>query len=260
MTIKVLYVGDSGVLVGPIFVGSPFLMEIKNLDVRVWGEPLIKALESDLEIKVTHMSTWEAYRRFPRSLDELSKYDVVILSDVEAEVLYFFPEFYTPSEYGKKLTFPNRLKIIKEFVEKGGSLIMAGSWVTFAGRYGHSGWKGTPVEEVLPVNILNEDDRVETPEGAYVKVIKPDHPIMKDIPWDKCPPFFGYNKTILKESAELLATIGEAEDPFIAVREYGKGKTMAFTSDPCPHWGINFLRWEYYPKFWIQTVKWLTEK
>lgn len=263
--IKILYVGDAGVLAGPIFFASPFIMEIKGLSVNVFGEPLIKAFEKDNEIKVTHMSSWDAYANFPKTLEEMKQYDIIILSDVEAETLFFYPEFYTPSEYGKKtITKPNRLKAIKQFVESGGSLIMAGSWFTFAGRHGQSGWRKTPVADVLPVEILPEDDRVETPEGAVIEVLKPDHPIMKGIPWDTCPPFLGYNKVILKDGAELLATIKSVDtkepDPLIAVWEYGKGRVMAFTSDPCPHWGMNFMTWDYYSKFWIQAAKWLVKK
>ena len=42
--------------------------------------------------------------------------------------------------------------------------------------------------------------------------------------------------------------------------ENGKRRVMTFTSDPCPHWGMNFMAWEYYPKFWIQAIKWLARK
>ncbi|MGC9385096.1 MAG: glutamine amidotransferase [Kosmotogaceae bacterium] len=30
-------------------------------------------------------------------------------------------------------------------------------------------------------------------------------------------------------------------------------------SDLAPHWGIDFVKWEYYGKFWHQAIKWLTE-
>jgi len=257
--INVLYVGDAGALAGPYFFASPFIVDLKGFDVKVWAQRLIDALKQDEETDVKHMSPWEAYREFPRTVDALSQYDVVVLSDVDAETLFFYPEFYTPSEYEKFIVRPNRLKVIKEYVENGGALLMAGSWFTFSGRYGHSGWRNTPVAEVLPVEILPEDDRVERPEGTKVKVVDPEHPVMAGIPWDQCPPFLGYNKTKLKKNAKLLATIGD-EDPFIAVWDFEKGRAMAFTSDPCPHWGINFVNWDYYPKFWLQAMKWLAKK
>lgn len=258
--VKVLYAGDSGALVGPLFVASPFLMEIKGFNVHVWGQPLIDGLRKERDIEVRYMTSWEAFRDFPRTAQAMAEYDVVLLSDIEAESILFYPEFYTPAEYGKAVVMPDRIKAIREYVRKGGALIMAGSWVSFAGRYGHAGWRKTAIAEALPVEILAEDDRVEVPEGVKVKVVDAKHPVVAGIPWDDCPPFLGYNRTKLKKDAKLLATIGEEQDPFIAVWKYGKGKAMVLTSDPCPHWGINFQRWEHYARFWAQTVRWLAQR
>ena len=255
--VKLLYVGDSGALLGPLFIASPFLMEIKGFNVHIWGQLLIDGLSREPDIDVKHMSSWEAFREFPRTAEAMAEYDVILLSDIEADVLLFYPEFYTPAEYGRDVAMPNRIEAIKKYVEKGGALIMAGSWVSFAGRYGHAGWRKTAIADALPVGILVEDDRVEVPEGVKVKALNPNHPVMSRIPWDECPPFLGYNKTSLKNGAQLLATIGNEEDPFIVVWDYKEGRVMAFTSDPCPHWGINFQRWDYYQKFWVQAVRWL---
>jgi len=255
---RVLYVGDSGTMV-LTYVGSPFWIEQKNYDVRNFALPLLDALEKDPEIKVTYMPTWEAYARFPKSLEELKEYDVIILSDVEYEALIYYPEFYTPSKYGEHITLPNRVKNIREFVREGGGLAMLGGWQSFAGKYGHALWQNTPVEEALPVNMLDRDDRIETPEGAQVKAVDEEHPIMKNIDWSTVPPLLGYNKVLLKEGARLLATVGEG-DVLIAVQEFGKGRSFVFTSDPAPHWGINFMKWKYYGVFWRQAIKWLAKE
>jgi len=258
--IRVLYVGDAGALAGPFFFASPFIVDLKGFSVHVWAQPLIDALKKSPEIDVKHMAPWDAFRSFPKTVKEMSNYDVIIISDVEAETILFYPEFYTPSEYEKFIVRPNRTKVIKEYVENGGALVMAGSWFTFSGRHGFGGWGKTAVADILPVEILPGDDRVEAPEGVVVKAVNPEHPVMAGIPWDQCPPFLGYNKTRVKKEAHLLATIGDEEDPFIAVWDYEKGRVMAFTSDPCPHWGINFVKWEHYSKFWLQAVMWLSKK
>ncbi|MBA7676042.1 hypothetical protein ES703_84282 [subsurface metagenome] len=49
-------------------------------------------------------------------------------------------------------------------------------------------------------------------------------------------------------------------DPLIAVREYGKGRSMAIMTAVHPHWGANFMKWEYYKQFWWQIIKWLAQK
>lgn len=137
---------------------------------------------------------------------------------------------------------------------------MAGGWYSFQGKLGRGGWHGTPVEEALPMEFMSNDDRVETPEGAYAIAIDNKHPAMKDIPWDKCPPFLGYNRARVKIGATLLATIGERADPLMASWEFGKGRALAFASSAMPHWGENFNRWEHYPRFWIQVVRWLARE
>jgi len=264
--IRVLYVGDAGLVVGPLIFESPFLIEIKDAYVREWGHYLIDAVRRvDGGITFTYIRTVDAYRRFPRTLDELRQYDVIVLSDVSSEVLLFYPEFFPIEELreaealerGKYVGMPNRLKLIKRFVEEGGGLVMCGGWYSFAGRQGQGAWYGTPVAEILPVEVGVTDDRVEAPDGAFVKVLRPDHPVTRGLPWETCPPFLGYNRVRAKSGAEVLAVIGEGEDPFIVVWGWGRGRVMAFTSDPVLHWGINFVRWEHYGRFWSQALRWL---
>ena len=265
--ISVLYVGDSGIVLGPLIFESPFLMEIKDVYLRDWSRYLTDALRDYPEIKVEHLRTIEAYRDFPRTRDELNRYDVIILSDVTSETLRFYPRFFPIQELveisiiesEEYVLMPDRLELIKSFVEDGGGLLMAGGWYSFSGRFGHGGWYGTPVAEVLPVEIMRFDDRVEAPMGVRVKVIDREDPVVRGIDWETCPPFLGYNQVRLKSSAKLVAVIGEG-DPFIVTGEYGKGRVMAFTSDPVLHWGINFVKWKYYPRFWMQAIKWLAKK
>ncbi|HHY46421.1 MAG TPA: cytoplasmic protein [Firmicutes bacterium] len=248
--VKVLYVGDSAGVVGPLFVASPFEVEVKGFNVHVWGQPLIDGLQAEGDIKVTHMPSWQAYGEYPKTPEEMANYDVVIVSDVERDVLILYP-VWTKAPMG-----PNRLMTTKEYVENGGSFLMVGGWTSFTGRFARAGYGDTPIGEILPVECLPvTDDRAECPEGAKVEILNGDHPILKGIAPESWPLFLGYNKTRLKPGAELLATING--DPLIAVWEYGKGRVMAFTTDCSPHWGVEFVRWEHYGKFWRQAIRWL---
>ncbi|MCR6669288.1 MAG: glutamine amidotransferase [archaeon YNP-WB-040] len=261
--IKMLYVGDSGVVVGPIIFESPFIVEIKDVYYRNWAKYFIEAINGG-GIEVTHMESIKAYREFPRSYNQLREYDVIMLSDVSSENIRFYPEFFPIEEVsetrilkrGEYLGMPDRLELIRRYVEDGGGLIMAGGWYSYSGRFGQGAWYRTPVEEALPVEIMEFDDRVEKPIGIHVKAIKPEHPIMRGIPWETCPPLLGYNKVKPKEKSEVLAVV-ESGDPLIVVWSYGKGRSMAFTSDPVLHWGINFIKWEYYKEFWIKAIRWV---
>jgi uncharacterized membrane protein len=80
------------------------------------------------------------------------------------------------------------------------------------------------VESVLPVNILPYDDRVEVPEGAVPEVTDTHHPIVAGIvePW---PYLLGFNEIEMKPDAQLLVKINQF--PLLAVKKYGKGRTLA---------------------------------
>jgi uncharacterized membrane protein len=67
----------------------------------------------------------------------------------------------------------------------------------------------------------------------------------------------GYNRTIIKKDAILLAEYNG--DPILAVWDYYNGRSLVFTSDCAPHWGGNFINWEYYTRFWIQAIKWVAK-
>lgn len=255
---KVLYAGDAATKIGPIFVASPFNLEVKGVSHHIWGQPLIDAL-TQAGIEVRHLTNDQAIEHFPRTVEGLSEYDVLILSDCECEVLSLFP-FWVP---GTPVPRTNRLRAIRDFVKGGGGLMMIGGWSSFSGRYGTAAYYDTPVEEALPVDCLKgADDRVETPEGVRVKQWVADHPIMAGIPWDVAPAFEGFNKVLPNQGSEVLATIGdeEIEYPLLVVGKYGAGRSAAFTSDCAPHWAEFFQPWEYYGQFWVQAVKWLANE
>jgi uncharacterized membrane protein len=256
---KVLYAGDFAVKIGPIFIASPFNVEVKGLSANVWGQALIDGLQAEGDITVTHMPPHVAISDFPRTPDALAEYDALILSDIECESLALYP-FWIP---GTPLPRTNRLKGIREYVRQGGGLLMIGGWTSFSGRFGHAGYYDTPVEEALPVTCLKGlDDRVESPEGVTARVSDLDHPVTAGIPWDECPVFEGYNKIIPKPGAQVIATVGEGEEesPLLVTWDYGKGRSMAFATDCSPHWAAYFQPWEYYGQFWRQALRWLARK
>ncbi|HXJ82571.1 MAG TPA: glutamine amidotransferase, partial [Candidatus Methylomirabilis sp.] len=46
------------------------------------------------------------------------------------------------------------------------------------------------------------------------------------------------------------------EDPLLATWRYGLGRAAAFTSDAKPKWGVLWVRWSGFNKFWSQVVRW----
>jgi uncharacterized membrane protein len=108
---------------------------------------------------------------------------------------------------------------------------------------------------VLPSIIEPWDDRVETPEGVVPSVADEAHPILAGIgvEW---PALLGYNRFRVKDDAAVLARVGD--DPLLAVREVGPGRTLAWASDIGPHWCPDeFVAWSGYRMLMAQAVRWL---
>ncbi len=255
---KVLYAGDAATKIGPFYAASPFNLELKGISHHIWGQPLIDALtKAGHEVK--HLRNDQAIAEFPRTVEALNEYDVLIISDCESEVLSLYPFWID----GTPLPKTDRLRAIRDYTKQGGGLLMVGGWSSFIGRFGSAAYYDTPIEEALPVHIAKGiDDRVEVPAGVKVKVLDHDHPVMKGIPWEDGPLFTGFNKITPKEGTTLVATIGddEIEHPLLVTGKYGDGRSAAFASDCSPHWAEYFQPWEYYGQFWVQLIEWLGEK
>lgn len=64
------------------------------------------------------------------------------------------------------------------------------------------------------------------------------------------PPVLGYNRVRLRAGCAVPGGAGEAGDPALAFGRFGRGATLAYSCDPAPHWGCNFVFWEGFRAFW----------
>jgi uncharacterized membrane protein len=209
---------------------------------------LVEALETHGH-EVVHIPNHLAVEEFPWTGADLSAYDVVMLSDISADTLQIHPDCF---DRGQRT--PDRLRLIADFVDNGGGLLMVGGYMSFSGLEGKARYQATPLAAVLPVEMLGYDDRVETPEGVSpVKVA--DHEMLAGIDGD-WPHFLGYNRLRAKSGATALLEV--ESDPMLVVGAHGRGRTAAFASDCSPHWGSpEFLEWPHYGRFWGQLLTWL---
>jgi Ca-activated chloride channel family protein len=81
------------------------------------------------------------------------------------------------------------------------------------------------------------------------------HEAIQDIDWKEAPPLGGYVATTLKGTADMVLMTHQ-EDPLLATWRYGLGRAAAFTSDAKPKWGVLWVRWSGFNKFWSQLVRW----
>lgn len=78
--------------------------------------------------------------------------------------------------------------------------------------------------------------------------------VLEGIPWDQAPYLLGYVSTQAKDLAEVLLT-SEYDEPILARWRRGLGKSVAFTSDLKNRWGVQWVQWSGYSKFWSQLIR-----
>jgi Ca-activated chloride channel homolog len=71
---------------------------------------------------------------------------------------------------------------------------------------------------------------------------------------EEAPALHGYVTTKAKPMAETILAVGGGE-PLLARWRLGLGQTAAFTSDVKNRWGVQWLRWPGYARFWAQVVR-----
>lgn len=229
-------------------------------------------------------------RGFPKTREEIFKYDVMLISDVP--VGNFSEE---------------QMSIVTEWVtERGGGFLMGGGYTSFdVGNYDQTPW-----ERIIPVDMLAYGDGFYENTGSPFRIAVPQsvmgHPIwqMDADPVKNAeiiathPPFTGLNRVRrAKPGALVLATRPEAGDePVFTAQQYGRGRSIAYLPDPNGGWAKYLVSWSppggpphgphteqghgerfvfdevaaksargprpphpspYYARFWTNVVKWL---
>lgn len=214
-------------------------------------------LKSALELtghEVVHMPGHLVPSDFPETPEQLAEYDVVVLSDIGANSLQL-----SPSVFNKSIPGRDRIDELSTWVEKGGALLMIGGYLSFSGWQARGAYAHTRIADVLPVELIATDDRVELPAGGVANVLDPAHPALGGA-GSEWPAVLGYNRVIAKPDAETPVLIGN--DPLVSVRPYGAGRAAVFTSDCSPHWAPPAFceEWDGYAKLFDGIVGWLTAR
>jgi uncharacterized membrane protein len=191
---------------------------------------------------------------FPETPEALAEYDVVVLSDIGANSLQLAPAVFERSVPGA-----DRIATLADWVTAGGALMMIGGYLSFSGWQARGAYAGTRIADVLPVDVAPYDDRVERPAGSVAVVHDADHPALGGVTGE-WPALLGYNRLTPKADAEVPVTIDD--DPLVAVRHEGAGRTAVFTSDCSPHWAPPAFceTWAGYPALFDGLVRWLTAR
>ncbi|MBU9728253.1 glutamine amidotransferase [Diplocloster modestus] len=196
---------------------------------------------------ITHIPAHLVATEFPDSAEKLKEYDAVLVSDVGANSFLLHPDTFQRS-----IRTPDKLKAIAEYVEQGGAFGMIGGYMTFMGIEGKGRYHGTVIEEILPVTMMQTDDRREHPEGITVTACQ--DPLADGLP-SPWPYLLGYNKLSAKDGARVIAQY--EGDPILALGTYGNGRTFAWASDCAPHWmPAAFCESDLNKELWRRVLTW----
>jgi len=208
-----------------------------------------RAALEDAGHSVTFLPNHEASRHFPSSADELAAYDVVVLSDIGANTLLL-----TNDTFLRGTPRPNRLKVLRDWVAGGGSLMMVGGYLSFQGIEAKANYRATALAPILPVLLEVGDDREETPQGVQPRVIARHHAVAGVD--DLLPHILGYQRLQPRPGSETLIAVDGR--PLLVVGGAGEGRVAAFATDMGPHWLPNeFLEWDGFDRLWQSMIGWL---
>jgi Mg-chelatase subunit ChlD len=82
-----------------------------------------------------------------------------------------------------------------------------------------------------------------------------EHEMLQNLGKSGIPEMTGYVASTPKKLSEVLLT-ADNEDPILACRRYGLGKTLVFASDFVSPWTRQLVNWEYFARMWAQLVRW----
>lgn len=169
---------------------------------------------------------------------------------------------------------PSYLQSLKSFVAGGGALLVVGGENAFA----MGGYRGTPVEELLPVALSSEpQDFTAGHFQAKPSASAAGHPLIKlyedpkasEEAWQALPALDGWAKfAAVKPGSTVLAVhpserAGDGQPlPVVALRAHGKGKVMLISTDSTWRWKLGSAAdWRvgtFYARFWTRVVQYLT--
>lgn len=130
--------------------------------------------------------------------------------------------------------------------------------------YGGGAFHHTTTPENLPDLFVGEMQKEKKPEEKtmvekdLVPIANLGSPILQSLENRAFPTIKGYVATEAKPGArtDVSLQVNGKRPPLLASWSYGRGKSVAFTSDVNGRWSAPWVSWDGFAKFWEQAVRW----
>lgn len=246
-----LTVRDEGMRV--LFIGS---LNWEQLALRN-SLPALEFLDMDFKTIYTDDASRQRWplTEFTTEFSDPKKYDVFILSNVDARALYDFEQKRGP------------LTALAEAVRKGKGLLMLGGTHSFdPGMY-----QQTPLSNILPIQMKNGRQEFNADVRAEFHVTEPVQltPTVNNFltriadggsnreAWSELPQLVGMNRLVPKKTADVILESDDAtRRPVLVAASVGSGRVLAFAGDSTWRWQKSGYD-KQFDQFWRQLVLWL---
>tara|TARA_Y100001968_G_scaffold144395_1_gene131874 strand:+ start:1769 stop:4027 length:2259 start_codon:yes stop_codon:yes gene_type:complete len=189
-------------------------------------------------------------------------YDELFSQDLEGFDLVIFQDFW----FGSFTHLPpdRFLENLAAYVQEGGAFLMIGGDTSF----GAGDYAGSALESILPTR-LSDAALLQGDFKAYLTEAGRRHPAARVHPdfvvhedrWQGAASLGTRNPLGALQSGALPLLAAGAGGPLLAaVRNVGRGRSMAFASDDSWRWGMGSSGEQsaaLYPSFWRGAVRWL---
>ncbi|MCG2660952.1 MAG: glutamine amidotransferase [Kiritimatiellae bacterium] len=176
----------------------------------------------------------------PSTIDDLYKYDVVVMLDIDTRGLA-----------------TQSLQMLRQYVEVGGGLIVFGGYFS----YSASNIRETPLAGILPFGIdenpfgLRQSPETATLAVTYKKAFLNHAPWINNLvsPW--------YHDLKVKKDGQVVISNGGV--PWMAIKQAGKGRVIASAGNLLGKAGkdkVVFYKWNEWPDFFWAMIQWSSGK
>ena len=129
----------------------------------------------------------------------------------------------------------------------------------YGGGFFHHTFDPRSLPQIVLQQVQEKTKEEPPPEKDFTPVQERGSEILAGFSGRGYPPLRGFIETELKRGARLdLAILREdRKDPLLASWRYGRGKTVAFTTDLEGRWSRSWIQWGGLQEFWEKILDWI---